>query len=619
MLNGAAAGSSEEEKAIAMSLQKAAYRAHRNVVQHPAAGKGDPTKVLELWPALRDSRQTCEAAALKARLLAIQALLDLLQHRLAPLFNKPPIRQAYLECLQAALPEIMFHLRDQSTAVREAARECLHVAATTAIHQELQTEVVTLLSAGLASLTPYSKASAVDALSRLVYEHFSLLSSSLRDRLIKVVLLLLEDRDAQVYRATLKFAKVVVFVVAKDDLQVYTPQILKLFESRYVASAKMLVRKIVERLVKMLPEEVLAETFPKAHQPLLQYVQRQLARKHRPQSMKAGTTEEDEDADGKKGDAEMEDAEGGPKQSWKAFNAGDDNEAPQDDDDTNEAKARPGKKRARGTVEGRAEPKTSSVMAHESMQALLDAWEAESDGEMEGSSRKGKRKRGEVAASTWIHEDANVPIDFMSADAAHSVLTVRPPQLKRRKGEVEGPAGAENRADALRRHGLRFAEDGRLVVDDTVEESKGDAEDAEDDENKKFNVGTAGKDLKPLSKLAAIRERRIVAKAKARLERRSGHIVKGLDGFKPGKKKAAGDARRKSALEPFAYVRLNPKVTKEKFRGKATESFARVVQGAKKGVLKGHKAKQRDAKHKQFKQAQKRGRGKHQKRPTNLR
>ncbi|CAE7188014.1 unnamed protein product [Symbiodinium microadriaticum] len=64
-----------------------------------------------------------------------------------------------------------------------------------------------LVSAGLAGLSRHAKAAALDALSRLLYEHHSKM----------VVLLLLEDRDAQVWRAALKFTKVVVFVLPKDD------------------------------------------------------------------------------------------------------------------------------------------------------------------------------------------------------------------------------------------------------------------------------------------------------------------------------------------------------------------------------------------------------------------
>jgi len=194
----------------------------------------------------------------------------------------------------------------------------------------------------------------------------------------------------------------------------------------------------------------------------------------------------------------------------------------------------------------------------------------------------------------------------MSADAAHSVLTVRPPQMKRRRGAEADARGATNKADALRRFGLRFAEDGRLVVDEekATEQSKG--EDAEGGEGNIFTAGEAPKRGKALSRLAEMRASRAKAKAKARLERRT-HIVKGLDSFKPGKKKASGDATRKgSNLEPYAFVRLNPKVTKEKFKNKAAQSFERVVQGVKKGVLKGRKAKARDKKHQIAMQAKKR-------------
>jgi len=377
----------------------------------------------------------------------------------------------------------------------------------------------------------------------------------------------------------------------------------------------------LEQLVKAMPADALAASFPQAHLPLLTYVQRQHARRQRPASAKGVAAEEEDEENDEKGDAEMEDAQGGPKnkKSWDAFQEGDDKEALDKDGDDDMGDSRAGKKRARASKD--VEPRASPVMAHEAMQSLLDAWEAESDEEGANSSRKGKRKRGEVgASSTWIHEDANVPLDFMSADAAHSVLTTRPPQRKRIRAEAEGPAGAENRADALRRHGLRFADDGRLVVDDTVEEGKGSDED-DDDEGKqgKFNVGVAGKEPKALSKLAELRAKKLQNKAKMRIERK-GHLVKGLDEYKPGKTKAAGDAKRKGkSLNPFAYVRLNPKVTKEKFRKDSMDSFSKVIKGAKKGVLKGNKAKARDAKNKVHAQVQKKRIRKGKPRPTMLR
>eukprot|EP00931_Biecheleriopsis_adriatica_P086974 TRINITY_DN61502_c0_g1_i1.p1 TRINITY_DN61502_c0_g1~~TRINITY_DN61502_c0_g1_i1.p1 ORF type:complete len:1372 (+),score=411.46 TRINITY_DN61502_c0_g1_i1:140-4117(+) len=610
-LKGSAVGDEEDTNAVA-NAQKAAYRAVCHVMHHPATSEqSEISEVLGLWGTLRDARQTCSAPALKARLQAIQALLGLLEVRLGPKCKEAAVKQEYLQCLTTIMPEVLLHLRDQSSAVRDAARECLHSAATTAIHQDLQTEIVTLLSAGLAGLSRHSKAAALDALSRLLYEHHSKMGAQLRSRLIGVVLMLLEDRDAQVWRAALKFTKVVVFVVPKEALIDLLPQIMKLFASRNLTSAKMLVRSIVERLAKVMPEEVIEEAFPKAHLPLLQHVQKQLARQQRPKGVRENKAA-DQEAEEQEEDTQTSGGKRGKKkvaESWESFKAGDEAEADgEGDDDMDGGESKAARKRTRRDGEGgpkTKEPPTSAVMAHDAVQALLDAWEEESDGDGEGRRRgaragKAKRKRGEVSASTWIQEDQDVPVDFMSADAAHSVLTVRPPPSKRMRGTEVGEAGAENKADALRRNGLRFSDDGRLVVDeDKVEES-------EEAATGKFTIGTETKKPKALTQLAAQRAARAQAKAVARAARKGSHIIKGLDSYKPGKKKAQGDARRKgSKLEPFAYVRLNPKVTKEKFKGKATESFSKVIKGAKKGVLKGMKARARDMKQKQARDAKK--------------
>jgi len=494
------------------------------------------------------------------------------------------------------------HLRDPGTTVRDAARDCMHIAVTTAIHQDLQAEIVSLISAGLAGLTRHSKASAVDAFSRTMYEHSCIMSKALQDRLMPVVLLLLEDSDAQVWRAALKFTKVVVFVTSKEQIEKALPQILRLFESKHLASAKLLVRSIIERLVKVLPADVLAAAFPKGHVPLLAYVQRQVARQGRPKTVRqkpeGGNEEEEQEGE----DAEMGDAEDEPKASWDAFHAEDDAEV--------DAGVLPSgrRKRTRGTAAATAqapsEPPTSAVMAHDAVQSLLDAWEAASDGEGEGGGRRGakersKRKRDAGEASTWIHEEKDVPLDFMSADAAHSVLTVRPPQKKRQRASEVGEAGAQNRAEALRRSGLRFADDGRLVVSEEAAEEKPRAP--------AFNVGTdSEKKLTPLSRLAAQRKARMAIKAQAR--QGGAHIIKGLDTFKP-KKKAQGDVKRKgSNLKPYAYVKLNPKVFKEKHKDKATMSFAKVINGSKQSVLKGGKAKGREIKRRQEAEKRKRRR-----------
>merc|ERR1712046_350448 len=93
---------------------------------------------------------------------------------------------------------------------------------------------------------------------------------------------------------------------------------------------------------------------------------------------------------------------------------------------------------------------------------------------------------------------------------------------------------------------------------------------------------------KALSHLVELRKKR-AAMAKAK---RKGHTVKGLDQFASKQARGrGGDATRSSKLEPYAYLKLNPKLTKEKTRAKSLSSIERVVTKAKQGIAKGQKAK----------------------------
>jgi hypothetical protein len=56
------------------------------------------------------------------------------------------------------------------------------------------------------------------------------------------------------------------------------------------------------------------------------------------------------------------------------------------------------------------------------------------------------------------------------------------------------------------------------------------------------------------------------------------HEVIGLTQFAPGKKTAYGDAKRSTNdTDPYAYVRLNPSLIREKYRGNALEALSQVV------------------------------------------
>merc|ERR1712137_587710 len=165
-----------------------------------------------------------------------------------------------------------------------------------------------------------------------------------------------------VFRAALKFTKVITVVEPKESLDSHLPQIMEMLKRSH--DSKMLVRKILERLARVIPAERLVEVFPKEHLPLLQYIIKQVARQQRPKAV--------QDSGGQDDDQKMETSHNADNSNAVRKRRRGDNA--DDDDDrgpaTNTAELHNGK-----------EPATSAAMAHESVQALLDAWEAESGSE----------------------------------------------------------------------------------------------------------------------------------------------------------------------------------------------------------------------------------------------
>merc|ERR1719446_726597 len=118
-------------------------------------------------------------------------MLQHIQHSVIPNLGQPGMRQSFTEFLSIVVPEVMFYLRDHSTGTRDLARECLQLIMQCTLSGDMQTEMVALVSAGLAGMSVEMRTSSIDAFSRLFYEHGANLSGALRTNLVSIVLLLL--------------------------------------------------------------------------------------------------------------------------------------------------------------------------------------------------------------------------------------------------------------------------------------------------------------------------------------------------------------------------------------------------------------------------------------------
>jgi hypothetical protein len=137
----------------------------------------------------------------------------------------------------------------------------------------------------------------------------------------------------------------------------------------------------------------------------------------------------------------------------------------------------------------------------------------------------------------------------------------------------------------LKQHGISFSvADGRLQINELDDPlTKKERRQKEKEARTKKTPMT----LSALKKMRAKKQMSKLAK--------KGHTIQGMQQFRPGKK-SCGDAKRQNKMEPYAYMRLNPKMVNEKHKVKSLASIKQVVKTSKKDSKKNHNSGKRGVK-----------------------
>ncbi|PFH34586.1 hypothetical protein BESB_066190 [Besnoitia besnoiti] len=602
----------------------------------PEATEAVPSCVLgrqeleSLWEDLVAARNvSCGTAAEKPRLGCLRAFVGCLTAAAHAAIQRQEESSSHAvwdnllleRVFPAVVPEILLSLKDLNRLVRETALSSLSALCDACGGDQAKlTRLAVLIATGLGGTTgvaargisgetPIMKTAAVLALSRVVFSYSDQMDESLIQQIADVVLVLLQDGDKQVFLAALRFARVIAQVVDTNTLERFLPAMLAVLRNKHALRAKMRIRRLIEKLLKNLGETAIRAAFPQEHLPLLRHLQRSVRKQQLREllvnralqeglswdelSFKHGAGEETE-ARGKKGKRKENDA-------FSKMMEEDEEDDEDDEDDASAAKKAALRKRraesqAADDEENEDHEKSQKKTSPSLMQQLLDAFEEEDDSDDEGRRNK-KRKRSRAAGDSANQNDVmlledsagELPLDFYSPAAAHRVLLSQPLTKHRRRILSEGERSKVSN--------LTWNEEGRLVIPE-------EEDDEEDDKDAGFTIGKAsstpggkrglsitgktpplsslakkgglqkeaGASRKNLSCLAARRE----AMKSAKQERRRGHFVqKSGDEFKA--KKAKGDVKQNNKVEPFAYIRLNRVMLREKHRPQALQSLATLV------------------------------------------
>lgn len=359
-------------------LQKKAYKLIPRLAESPAGKAALEERSSELQQLLLQSADKSSAPARRDRLEAMSQIINFLP-------------ESDLHFIPSILSEVVISAKEVNEKAREAAYDLLVAmgekmalggtvyqskvpnmpADAPSVRATLE-EYFTMVSAGLAGSTPHMISASITAVTRILYEFHSRISTETIQNLLEIMDVFLENPNREIVRSVLGFVKVEIITLpenlVKPRLSTLLPKLM-IWSHEHKAHFKAKVKHIVERMMRRFGNETIERACPAEDRKLVTNI-----RKTREQRKK-------------KNRAEAE-------------------------DDESQQKERP-----KGKFESEYD---QAVYGSESEDSGMD-----SDEEFVRSKQKehGKRDKG---PKTYIMEDEDEPLDLLSNRALGNISSTKP-------------------------------------------------------------------------------------------------------------------------------------------------------------------------------------------------
>ncbi|KAJ2227667.1 pre-rRNA processing protein [Coemansia sp. RSA 485] len=558
------------------SLQKKGYKAICRLAEQPANSLArqliDSALTSQLIPMLIESAETVGPSSRRDRL----ALIALLSRSLA---------DEQLHFVPAMLSEAILGTKDVNERARISAFDALlamgqrmaqggviDMAAATgaadanddvSMQQQQQAsieEFFKMTAAGLAAQTPHMISATIAAISRVLFEFQNQLSTEFALEIMQTVLMFVAHKNREISKASLGFVKVITVVLPKEVLMQHLKEVVESilkWSHEYKNQMGLKCRHILDRLVRRLGLDAVAEVTPQEHERLIANMRKRQQRSKRSKEGHAGAhaadgnnDEDDDEEDTRSGAmAKVPAAVSGKKSFGNAYEDvlyGSESEFDDSDDEAGDG--------SKGTASGAGKGKSKAKAK-------------------QGS--KGENANAAGARGAWIKEDADGPLDFLDRSAFTHFATADPatakprrapsaPKMKNGKLLFEDPEEEARKAKAAAiaaTSGASANAEGEEAGEDYYLQSltSKDGYYRAANQKIKFHKRKPGDDDDDVE-MASEDEAAVPQKAPASKRTKSN------EGFAYGRefraKKAQGDVKRGN-VDPFAYVPLNPKSMKK--------------------------------------------------------
>ncbi|KAK6590607.1 hypothetical protein RS030_142131 [Cryptosporidium xiaoi] len=501
-------------------------------------------KIVEIWNVLTLDAGKCPSNSLKHRLSCLRVFVQLLSKIEDKEFV---LKFGNEQMINTMIPEILFCLREPNVSVRTNAVALLKSIIECFIEypstlEKIIVKMITISRIGSSQIKKgYIEISCVVALTMIIFNYGDLIQSSDHfsdNSLLKVVINFvvnsLNSQDPVMYINSLKFIRVSLFRLNQTLLNEYIPNILNSALNNENCSLKCRIelRKVLISIIKKFGATNVMHAFPTQHIPLYRYLVRKIS-KSVSRKKRAKDIEDNYD------------------------NILDYNDGEFIDEDFDSSK--------RGSS------------------GILGALEDDNDscdeylGNSNATKNKGRNNTKSDCTSKerflTISGDSNGmfsdPIDLLSSKASSNIVTTGLNEHTTRKRIVD------QSDDDL----VKFDEKQNMLI----VKNKIDIEEENNDDlcitSDKFDYASIKGSERFCRKTGMTLTQNTIKSSKQVKKTRKHHIiVKGVSEFKS--KKSKGDIV-KNGLQPFAYMRLNPALAKEKHKVNATRSISNIFTGKK--------------------------------------
>ncbi|KAI5300857.1 hypothetical protein KEM55_004398, partial [Ascosphaera atra] len=315
-------------------------------------------------------------------------------------------------------------------------------------------EFFTMVSAGLAGSSPHMVAASVTALSRLLFDFHTKLSTATLTDLVSTLDLFLTSKNREIVRAVLGFVKVVVVVLPEELLRPRLPSMvpnLMVWSKEHKGRLKSKVKNILDRLIRRFGAQYVEGLVGEQDRKVVVNIRKDRERKKRKKKEHAGGAGEESEGEEEKGGARAENKKAFSNEFDRAVYGSDASDLSDEDISDSDASE-------------------LEVDAMGNLHKMEKGGKAHGAGER--AAGKGKRKGGK-AGEQYIRElsPEDNPLDLLAPDALVNISTTKP--------------SVRFLGKKPKRHAAKYDVDGKLVFGDDNEDvamsgagASGEAEDA---------------------------------------------------------------------------------------------------------------------------------------------